>query len=81
MLNQATKECFKETIKQVRRVIYDFYAKQGFLLEYKMIKDLPKCNQAIKVIYCSKILIPDGSTGLYESDYPLLMLCTLFIKD
>ena len=73
MLNQVIKECFKETIKHVRRVIY---AKQAFVRVFARIsRTFPKCNQVIKVNFCpSKILIlvADGS-GLMKVTTPCMV--------
>ena len=76
MLNQAIKECFKEMIKHVRRVILcKTSICKGFLLA---IKDLSKVqsNDQDKFLSIKKTLIPvaDGSTGLMNVTTPLLLL-------
>ena len=68
MLNQVIKECFKETIKHVRRVILCIASIcEAFLLEYQAIK---KCNQAIKVNFIHQIFDP-GRGWFYWLNGPM----------
>jgi len=83
VLNQAIKECFKEAIKQLRRVTLSKASIcKAFLLEYQAIKDLSWVQSSDQDKFLSiKILDPSCKWfyGLYESDYPLSLLL-LFVE-